>query len=239
MDDGREQRRTCSNCGAELDASANFCPSCGAAQRPDPEIPQDPPPPIPEPGRIETPEVPGVPPPPPGATSPLNSLGPLKVVGIGCGAVLLVFVLLVGCLSLIGSGSQDETASVEATAEETTEEEAAEEEATEEDTRPIATGSRVKENTREETTTAPPPRTPEERLRRAIEDVFTLTPEDGPQDLEDLQIQNRNGQCYDVYVRFKGNSLTASWTVWNIETRMEQVYEAAYIERDSGPHMQC
>lgn len=56
-------RRFCENCGTEIRQTANFCPNCGAAQRPDPDVPTGPPPPTPEPGRISTPEVPNVPPP--------------------------------------------------------------------------------------------------------------------------------------------------------------------------------
>src|SRR4051794_2997830 len=121
MDATRDASRTCSNCGAGLDATANFCPSCGVAQAPDPEVPEDPLPSIPEPGRIETVEVPGVPPPPPGTAPPPGGRGPLMFVGIGCGAILLMFVMFAGCVALLGGRSQEETASVEAT-EETTEE---------------------------------------------------------------------------------------------------------------------
>src|SRR5215207_7580146 len=44
-------RRVCENCGAELRETPNLCPNCGAAQRPDPEAPTGPPPPVPESGR--------------------------------------------------------------------------------------------------------------------------------------------------------------------------------------------
>src|SRR4051812_8787915 len=117
MDGTEDGRRTCSNCGAGLDATANFCPTCGATQRPDPELPNGPPPPIPEQGRIETPEVTGVPPPPHGTVRPPGGRGPLTFIGIGCGTILLMFLLLAGCLALIGSGSRNDTASVEATTE--------------------------------------------------------------------------------------------------------------------------
>ena len=40
------------NCGAEVGETTNFCPNCGAAQRPDLEIPAGPPPRIPETGRV-------------------------------------------------------------------------------------------------------------------------------------------------------------------------------------------
>jgi hypothetical protein len=57
-------RRFCENCGTEIRQTANFCPTCGAAQHPDPEVPSGPPPPIPEPGSISTPTDHSVPLPP-------------------------------------------------------------------------------------------------------------------------------------------------------------------------------
>ena len=60
-------RRFCENCGTQIGETTNFCPSCGAAQRPDPAVPTGPPPQRPDAGRIGTPEpgnVPPVPPPP-------------------------------------------------------------------------------------------------------------------------------------------------------------------------------
>ncbi len=66
MDEGRLGGPYCESCGHALEhQGANFCPSCGAAQSPAVEIPQGPPPGIPETGRIQTAEVPL--PPPPGA----------------------------------------------------------------------------------------------------------------------------------------------------------------------------
>lgn len=54
----------CEDCGQDLGRPGiNFCPNCGTAQSPNVEVPQGPPPGIPEAGRIETAEVP-VPPPP-------------------------------------------------------------------------------------------------------------------------------------------------------------------------------
>jgi Phage integrase family/zinc-ribbon domain len=54
-------RRFCENCGTAVGETANFCANCGAAQHPDSDVPTGPPPPTPEPGRIETPDVLGVP----------------------------------------------------------------------------------------------------------------------------------------------------------------------------------
>ena len=57
-------RRFCENCGAQVGDASNFCPSCGAAQSPDPGVPTGPPPTTPEAGRIETPNVANIPPAP-------------------------------------------------------------------------------------------------------------------------------------------------------------------------------
>lgn len=55
-----EGKRFCENCGTEIGETTNFCPSCGAAQRPNPEMSAGPP----GSGQINTPNAPGVPPPP-------------------------------------------------------------------------------------------------------------------------------------------------------------------------------
>ena len=92
-----EGRRFCENCGTAIHETANFCPNCGAAQRPDPEVPTGPPPPTPEPGRIETPTVPGVPPlPEQGGRSRIG-----KVLG-GCIVILLLLIGLVTCAAIVG-----------------------------------------------------------------------------------------------------------------------------------------
>jgi hypothetical protein len=99
----QEGRRVCSNCGAELPhETTNFCPSCGAAQSPDPEVPTGPPPGQPEAGRISTEYAPGVPPPPPQAGG--GSRRWIFFVGGGC-LVLLVLVLLgfAGCFALLSN----------------------------------------------------------------------------------------------------------------------------------------
>jgi hypothetical protein len=104
-DEGRneqERGRVCSNCGAQLPHEAtNFCPSCGAAQTPDPDVPSSPPPG--EPGRIRTEYAPGVPPPPP-QTGGGSRRRWIFLISGGC-LILLVLVLLgfVGCLALVGN----------------------------------------------------------------------------------------------------------------------------------------
>jgi hypothetical protein len=140
------------------------------------------------------------------------------LIGIGCGAILLMFLLLAGCLALFSS-PPEETANVEVTAEEATQEETIEETAL------------AKESTREETITPPRPRTPEEQLRSKIQKVFSPEPTEGPKILQDLQIQNNNGQCYDIYVKFRGEAPLGSNYDY-IEFRMEDIYKAAYLERD-------
>ncbi len=159
----------------------------------------------------------------------------LKYVGVGCGGLLVLFFVLGACAALIRGASEEEgTASPEAVEEEV--------EPTTETTRE-RTRTRARTRTREQTTpptpqtpeetTAPAPQTPEEKLRASIEEVFTIAPEEPPEDLEELQIQNSSGQCYDIYVRFNGDSLTAGLTIWTIEGQMERVYEAVYYqERD-------
>jgi Domain of unknown function (DUF4352)/zinc-ribbon domain len=95
--------RVCSNCGAELPhETTSFCPNCGAAQTPDPDVPTGPPPPTPEPGRISTEYAPGVPPPPPQTGG--RSRRWIFFVGGGC-IVLLVLALIgfVGCFAVLGS----------------------------------------------------------------------------------------------------------------------------------------
>jgi hypothetical protein len=205
-----QERRTCSNCGAELDTTVNFCPNCGAAQEPQVEIPEGPPPPISEPGRIEAAEVPGVPPSP--------AMQPLVGLAVGCGAILLLF--LVALVSATGSDPEEEQAASEETTEEPTEEPT-------EVSKPSVSETYPPEDKR------PTPRTPEERLRRNIEDVFTPLPEEGVQGLEDLQIQCRSNGCLDAYVAFEGSSglsFTRDWTADGIESQMRQVYEAAYSD---------
>lgn len=85
-----ESRRFCENCGNEVGETTNFCPSCGAAQRPNPNVPTGPPPQTPRPGSITTPGV-GVPPPP-----PQTGAGgfPWKGVAVGCSIALVAVVVL-------------------------------------------------------------------------------------------------------------------------------------------------
>lgn len=92
-----EGRQFCENCGTEVSETTNFCPSCGAAQRPSPEVPTGPPPTTPETGRIETPSAPGVPPPP-----EQQSRGRRWIL-LGCGGLFGLLVLMIGCAALIGS----------------------------------------------------------------------------------------------------------------------------------------
>ena len=216
MNSTGEKRRICPNCGAELDATANFCPSCGAAQAPDPEVPEGPPPPIPEPGRIETPDVPGVPP-PQGAASPPNYRQLLGCTGVGCG-LILVAVLLAGLVVAIGGDTEEEQAASEQPAEETTEEPTEESEPSEEEE------DFPPEDTR------PRPRTPEERVRRNIEDALDPPPESEYKSLENLQITSRTNGCLDVYVTFKAMGILRDWSADLIETQMRQVYEGAYSD---------
>ena len=58
-----EGRRFCENCGTEIGQTTNFCPNCGAGQKPDPDVPNDPPLGDRETRRIRTPYE-DVPPPP-------------------------------------------------------------------------------------------------------------------------------------------------------------------------------
>ena len=83
-----ERRQICENCGTEITQTTNFCPNCGAAQRPDPEVPTDPPPQRPEADRISTPTLSDVPSPP----RPRSNRNLYFAIG-GCG-VLLVLLLL-------------------------------------------------------------------------------------------------------------------------------------------------
>lgn len=98
-----EGRRFCENCGAGIGETTNFCPSCGAAQKPNPEVPGGPPPTTPQAGTINTPEVPGVPPPPRAGS---RSWG--KIALGSCGGLVLLLVLLVGCVALLGGGGGEE-----------------------------------------------------------------------------------------------------------------------------------
>lgn len=100
----QEGRSVCSNCGAQLPhETTNFCPNCGAAQTPDPEVPSGPPPGEPEPGRIRTEYAPGVPPPP---QTGGGSRRWIFLIGGGC-LVLLVLVLLgfAGCFAILSNSS--------------------------------------------------------------------------------------------------------------------------------------
>ncbi len=88
-----ESRRFCENCGTQIGPSANFCPSCGAAQQPNPEPSAGPLSPTSEPRRIAIPYAPDVPPPPrqPRRGSWIVTAFTLGVIGL----VLLPFLLLV------------------------------------------------------------------------------------------------------------------------------------------------
>ena len=103
-----ERKRFCENCGTEIGKTTNFCPNCGAAQHPDPEVPINPPSGERRTRRISTPEVPGVPPPPPQAGR--RSWG--KIALAGCGGLLVLLLLFVGCAALLGrgGGTGDESA---------------------------------------------------------------------------------------------------------------------------------
>lgn len=92
-------RRFCENCGTEISQTTNFCPNCGAAQRPDPEVPTGPPPLTPEPGRISTPRASDVPPPPP----PQAQGSCLRTIG----GVVVILVLLIVLAGLCGGGREN------------------------------------------------------------------------------------------------------------------------------------
>ncbi|MDP8953144.1 MAG: zinc ribbon domain-containing protein, partial [Actinomycetota bacterium] len=98
-----DERRFCENCGTQVGETTNFCPNCGAAQRPDPEVPAGPPPPTPEAGSIPTPDAPDVPPPPPQAGT--RNWG--RIALGGCGVLVLLFVLAVACAVLVGRGTSE------------------------------------------------------------------------------------------------------------------------------------
>lgn len=95
-----EGRRFCERCGTAIGETTNFCPNCGAAQQPNPEVPTGPPPGIPETGRISTSTVPGIPSAPPASSG--RSWG--KIALGGCGALVLLFVLLIACSAIIAGG---------------------------------------------------------------------------------------------------------------------------------------
>jgi hypothetical protein len=123
-----------------------------------------------------------------------------------------MFVLLSGCLAMLGSGSQDETASIESTEE-------TEEEPTEESD-PSPEENSIPEDTR------PTPRTPEERVRRNIVDALNQRPLG-----EDFQITSRANGCLDVYIAFKVTpGVLSDWSADGIRYQMEQVYEGAYSD---------
>lgn len=94
-----EGRRFCENCGAGIGETTNFCPNCGAAQKPDPDVPNDPPSGERRTRRISTPEVPGVPPPPQEQEKPKGSW--LRTIII----VLVILIVLVALAS--GGGGED------------------------------------------------------------------------------------------------------------------------------------
>src|SRR5215212_2388483 len=101
-----DARRFCENCGTAIGETANFCPSCGAAQRPDPEIPSGPPPGAPEPGRIGMPNT-GVPPPPSG--QPQGGGWPPAFRWGGAGCVVLVLLGLATCAAIIGNAPNNDS----------------------------------------------------------------------------------------------------------------------------------
>jgi hypothetical protein len=81
--------------------------------------------------------------------------------------------------------------------------------------------------------TRPTPRTPEERVRRNIEDALDPVPDSEYKSLVDLQIKRRANGCLDVYVAFEGSSglsFTRDWSADDIEMQMRQVYEGAYSD---------
>lgn len=90
-------RRFCENCGTEIGQTTNFCPNCGAAQRPTADVPTGPPPPIPEPGRIGTPATFGVPPAP---GQPEQRTGCLTRIG-NVTIVLVVIIVILVVLSAV------------------------------------------------------------------------------------------------------------------------------------------
>ncbi|HKZ27457.1 MAG TPA: hypothetical protein VJ086_06140, partial [Rubrobacteraceae bacterium] len=78
--------------------------------------------------------------------------------------------------------------------------------------------------------TRPTPRTPEERVRRNIEDALDPPPVSESKNIEDLQIESRANGCLDVYVTFKAIGILRDWSADLIETQMRQVYEGAYSD---------
>jgi hypothetical protein len=133
----REEGRFCHNCGSQLPHEAtNFCPNCGAAQTPRVEVPPDPPPEVPETGRISTPDAPGVPP-PPQQSGRFSRTG--LIVG-GCATLLLLFLGLVACAAIIGGGGGEETTTESSVSEE-------KEEAKEEAKKKKGTASKEKQET--------------------------------------------------------------------------------------------
>lgn len=77
-----EGRRFCENCGTEIGQTTNFCPNCGAAQKPDPEVPSGPLSPGFEADTITTPKVSGVPPLEPRKESPKKGLLPAVILAV-------------------------------------------------------------------------------------------------------------------------------------------------------------
>jgi hypothetical protein len=93
-----EGKRFCESYGARIGATITFCPNCGAAQKPDPEVPTGPSPEMPETGRIETPNI-SVPCP----QSSAGRRGWVKFVVGGRGVLLLLFLLVVACSVVVAN----------------------------------------------------------------------------------------------------------------------------------------
>jgi hypothetical protein len=142
---------------------------------------------------------------------------------VGCGGLLLIVFFWSGCALVVASIASRGQETSTPTAEETTEE------VTEETTEETTTArQRVKRQGGGETTALPPPpQTPEERLRANIQTAFS----GASTILQDAQIQNRNGQCYDIYVRFTGDAVLGS-SYDLIEHRMADIYKAVYGDAD-------
>lgn len=186
--------RHCQHCGSNLPENARFCLECGQAQG----VPIPP-----EQARISTPSA-SVPPPP--ATAQPPTRGQLSgCIGIGCGGLVVLF-LLAGIVGAIGGDAEDDQASV---SEETTAEEVKAEK-----TREREKTSSSFEQKRKYTN----PRTPEETVLASIEEETRAPLED---DVRVLMETDQNG-CNLVQLSYKTVGATS------IAYEMERFYRAIY-----------
>lgn len=76
---------------------------------------------------------------------------------------------------------------------------------------------------------APPkaPQTPEDKLRSKIQKTFIE-----PKDIRNIQMTDSGAGCSNVSVAYNATGLTSSGTVSGIELQMQDVYEAAYRDKN-------